>query len=101
MGISNDVQEQIPVERLERICQELETFRRSDEVNTDNAAALADLLEEIVAPYAPLRCVACTQCGREFVEGDDGTESTYCGSFCTECLPAHLEECAICREDFQ
>jgi hypothetical protein len=93
------VQVQIPAERLERIRRELEAFRRNDEVEVDNAVALADLLEEIVSPYAPLRYVACTQCGREFVEGDDRIESTYCGSFCTECLPVHLAECGVCRAD--
>lgn len=37
----------------------------------------------------------CSEC-----EGDEDIESTYCGSFCQECLRAHLEKCDICRTDW-
>ena len=35
------------------------------------------------------QCEACTS-----------GESTYCGSFCEECLEAHCEECEVCATDF-
>jgi hypothetical protein len=96
----------VGVADLERIRETLVAFRRSEEVDTDVACALADLLESIVAPHVALRYAACSQCGEEFVYGDGGgatddLTSTYCGSFCATCLPAHLEECEICRGDFE
>jgi hypothetical protein len=93
------VQVQIPAERLERICRELEAFRRSDEVNTDNAVALADLLEEIVAPHVFPQRAECSGCEGDFAP--DELESTYCGSFCRKCLVEHLGTCEICREGFR
>ena len=27
-------------------------------------------------------------------------ESTYCGSFCEDCLEKHCEECDVCAKDF-
>lgn len=27
-------------------------------------------------------------------------ESTYCGSFCEDCLEKHCEECEVCAKDF-
>ncbi len=38
----------------------------------------------------------CSEC-----DGDLGVESTYCGSFCLGCLSEHLQECDICRADWE
>lgn len=42
--------------------------------------------------------VACSGCGEVFPEDD--LESTYCGSFCAACLPAHLEACEVCAAEW-
>jgi predicted RNA-binding Zn-ribbon protein involved in translation (DUF1610 family) len=31
---------------------------------------------------------------------DIDVQSTYCGSFCPECLKEHVKGCDICRKDF-
>jgi len=37
----------------------------------------------------------CSACG---ARGE--VRSTYCGSFCENCLREHLQSCTVCREDY-
>jgi len=34
------------------------------------------------------------------VEPDEPHYSTYCGTFCQECMADHVAECEICRKEF-
>jgi hypothetical protein len=48
-------------------------------------------------PAGVVECAA--GCGR-YLEAEE-MESTYCGSACQRCLPAHLAQREICRSDVQ
>lgn len=60
-------------------------------------SGFGDIAEVLVVsdPNEERYAETCPQCGG--VCSPDDLESTYCGSFCPECLAEHLKKCEVCR----
>ncbi|MCL4296235.1 MAG: hypothetical protein KJ077_10925 [Anaerolineae bacterium] len=80
----------------------VEVFRRKDgetqaDGPLDTASAYLDDLEEGEETEEGVECSECPT----LVYPDDPYYSTPCGTYCEEHMQAHLEECEICRGEFQ